>query len=96
MRCHLFLALLLGFIAFPGSLIQCQENTIDLYYSGDYSKVLEQTNDRIESGDTTFNTYYLKVLSEAQLGQTARAIETLQLALQSHPDDTRLLRMLSG
>ena len=36
------------------------------------------------------------MLSEAQLGQTARAIETLQLALQSHPDDIRLTRMLAG
>ncbi|MDX2429923.1 MAG: tetratricopeptide repeat protein, partial [Bacteroides sp.] len=96
MRQHLLLALIIILSANSGSLIQGQEAILDLYYSGSYNKVLEQTGTLIESGDTAFNTFYLQALSEAQLGQTAMAIKTLELALISHPDDTRLLRMLAG
>ena len=91
-----FILVLIVFIILPGSLIYCQENTTDLYYSGEYQTVLEQTNAAIEDGDTTFNVFYLQVLSQAQLGQTAQAIETIELALESHPGDPRLLRMLAG
>ena len=94
-RQHLFIPLLLAFQAFPG-LLHGQEKTLDLYYSGDYRSVLEQTSALIESGDTAFNTFYLQALSEAQLGQSTKAIETIELALGSHPDDKRLLRMLAG
>lgn len=96
MRQHLLLALVIILSANPGSLIQAQENILDLYYSGNYNRVLEQTEALIEEGDTAFNTFYLQVLSEAQLGQTSMAIKTLELALISHPDDARLLRMLAG
>jgi len=96
MKQHPFIPLLFAFLAFPGSLIHGQEKTLDLYYSGDYRSVLEQTNALIESGDTAFNTFYLQALSEAQLGQNTKAIETIELALGSHPDDKRLLRMLAG
>ena len=96
MKRKLSLPFLFAFIAFPGSLLHGQEETLDLYYSGDYRSVLEQTGALIESGDTAFNTFYLQGLSEAQLGQTAKAIETIELALGSHPDDKRLLRMLAG
>lgn len=96
MRQHLLLALFIILSANPGSLIQAQENILDLYYSGNYNRVLEQTEALIEEGDTAFNTFYLQVLSEAQLGQTSMAIKTLELALISHPDDARLLRMLAG
>lgn len=95
MRQHLFISLLFFLSPFSGSLIHGQETTLDLYYSGDYRNVLEQTGALIESGDTAFSTFYLQVLSEAQLGQTAKAIETLELALASHPDDARLIRMLA-
>ena len=90
------ISLLVICLLFPGSPIQCQETTLDLYYSGDYRRVLEQTSALIESGDTTFNTYYLQVLSRRSSGQTTMAIETLELALGNHPDDTRLLRMIAG
>jgi tetratricopeptide (TPR) repeat protein len=40
--------------------------------------------------------FYLKALSEAQLGQVPQAIETLQDALEIHPGDKRLSRMLAG
>ena len=96
MKRHLLLPFLIALIYCPGSLIHCQENSIDLYYSGDYRAVLEQTNASIESGDTAFNTFYLQVLSQAQLGQTTKAIETIELALRSHLADWRLIRMLAG
>ena len=83
-------------LCFPGSLLRGQEALLDLYYTGDYRKVFEQTAELIQSGDTTFQTFYLQALSEAQLGKTDEAIETLELALKSHPGDARLLRMLAG
>lgn len=91
-----FIQLLIAFIVFQASSIYAQESTLDLYYSGDYRKVLEQTESGIASGDTTFNTFYLQVLSQAQLGQTAQAIKTLEMALQNFPGDSRFIRMLAG
>jgi tetratricopeptide (TPR) repeat protein len=82
-------------LGFNPSLI-AQVNLTELYYLGDYREVIRQTSALIESGDTAFNTYYLQVLSEAQLGQTAEAIRTLELGLESHPGDIRMIRMLAG
>jgi hypothetical protein len=96
MRQHLFIALIIILPGFSGSLIHGQQTTLDLYYSGEYRKVLEQTSAGIESSDTTFTTFYLQVLSQAQLGQTAQAINTLELALQRFPGDSRFVRMLAG
>lgn len=96
MRQHLPISLIVFLFAFSGPRLHGQDQTLDLYYAGDYRSVLEQTRASIESGDTAFNTFNLQVLSQAQLGQTAKAIETIELALQSHPGDTRLLRMLAG
>lgn len=73
-----------------------QENLPDLYYSGNYQKVIESSAGLIASGDTAFNTFYLKALSEAQLGQTQEAIRTLQQALTVHPGKRGLSRMLAG
>ncbi len=96
MKPHPGLSILIFFLCLPGSLIHGQETTLDLYYSGEYRKVLEQTGESIASGDTTFNTFYLQVLSRAQLGQTAQAIKTLEMALESFPGDGRFVRMLAG
>jgi len=79
----------------PWIAIQAQENLTDLYYSGNYRELIDESNALISSGDTAFNTYYLKALSEAQLGQTPEAILTLQKALLLHPGDRRLSRMLA-
>jgi len=73
-----------------------QEHLPDLYYSGNYQEVISTSELRIISGDTAFNTFYLKALSEAQLGQNPKAIHTLQKALKLHPGDRRLERMLAG
>jgi len=73
-----------------------QENLTNLYYSGNYRAVLRQTDSMIESGDTTFSTFYLQILSQAQLGLTEEAIQTLQLGLESHTDDIRMIRMLAA
>lgn len=96
MKQHLLISLLFFLSPFTGSLIHGQEKTLDLYYSGAYQKVLEHTAPKILAGDTAFNTFYLQALSEAQLGQTANAINTLELALKSHPKNSRLFRMLAG
>lgn len=76
-------------------ILQAQENLADLYYSGNYREVIQASATLIESGDTAFNTFYLKALSEAQQGQVTEAIGTLQEALISHPDDLRFSRMLA-
>ncbi|MCK5691396.1 MAG: hypothetical protein KAI08_01065, partial [Bacteroidales bacterium] len=75
--------------------LQAQENLTDLYYSGNYQKVIDASGTLIASGDTAINTFYLKALSEAQLGQPVEAIGTLQQGLNLHPDEPRLSRMLA-
>ncbi len=96
MKQRLLFSLLIILCPFSGSFIHGQDKTLDLYYSGAYQKVREQTGAMIQAGDTAFNTFYLQALSEAQLGQTAEAIKTLELALNTHPEDPRVLRMLAG
>ena len=72
-----------------------QESFTDLYYSGNYREVIRSSSALIASGDTAYNTYYLKALSEAQLGQTPEAIGTLQQALVLYPGEPRFSRMLA-
>jgi tetratricopeptide (TPR) repeat protein len=75
---------------------KAQQNFFDSYYSGDYETVLKQTTTAIESGDTMFNTVYLKALSEVQLGRTENAIQTLEMANTLFPEDLRIKKMLAG
>lgn len=72
-----------------------QENLTELYYLGSYQEVIAGSDQLINSGDTAVNTFYLKALSEAQLGQSPRAIGTLQQALKIHPQERRFTRMLA-
>ena len=76
--------------------VLAQENLLDHYYSGNYNNVIEQTSKAITSGDTVFNTYYLKALSEVQVGKLKNAILTLELSQKLFPDDIRIRRMLAG
>ena len=73
-----------------------QENLTELYYSGNYSRLIYTTSASISSGDTAFNNFYLKALSEAQLGQTTEAIRTLETALNFYSEDPGINRMLAG
>ena len=75
--------------------LHAQENLTDLYYSGNYQKVIDASGTLIASGDTAINTFYLKALSEAQLGQPVEAIGTLSQGLNLHPVEPRLSRMLA-
>lgn len=75
---------------------RAQQTIFDSYYSGDYERVITQTSKAIEAGDTLFNTFYLKALSEAQLGRPEYAIQTLELATSEFPEDLRLKKMLAG
>ena len=63
-----------------------QETIFDHYYSGNYQQVIEQSTISISSGDTAFNTRYLKALAEVQLGKTAEAIQTLEEARLVFPE----------
>lgn len=73
-----------------------QENIQELFYTGEYEHVIGATTQSLATGDTAFSTYYMKAQSEAQLGQTGNAINTLQDALVFHSEDTRIRRMLAG
>jgi tetratricopeptide (TPR) repeat protein len=75
--------------------LSAQENLTDIYYSGDYRRVIELSALQIQSGDTAVNTYYLKALAESQFGQTGNSIATLEEALALHPESKRLVRMLA-
>jgi len=75
--------------------LSAQQNLTEIYYSGDYRRVIELSALQIESGDTAVNTYYLKALSESQFGQTGASVATLEEALALHPESKRLQRMLA-
>jgi tetratricopeptide (TPR) repeat protein len=73
-----------------------QENLTELYYAGNYTEVATRSGELIESGDTAVNTFYLKALSESQLGQTRASILSLEQGMALHPENNRLLRMLAA
>ena len=75
--------------------LSAQENLTEIYYSGDYRRVIELSSQQIKSGDTAVNTFYLKALAESQFGQTGTSIATLEDALALHPESKRLQRMLA-
>lgn len=77
-------------------LLSAQDPLTNHYYQGDFRSVVQTSSQMIQSGDTAFNTFYLKALSEAQLGLVPQAIETLKSALLFYPGDQRLSRILSG
>ncbi len=78
---------LFSFLLFQAPLLHGQENTLgSILLRSTTRRYWSKPERLIQAGDTAFNTFYLKALSEAQLGQTAEAIETLELALISHPE----------
>jgi predicted Zn-dependent protease len=58
--------------------------------------VIRHTSGAIAIGYTSFNTYYLKSLSEIQMGRTDSGIRTLQAALRLHPDSNVFRRLLAA
>ena len=93
---HLQLSLLSGLFLLILQSISAQENLTELYYSGSYREVIDLSAGLIESGDTGVNNYFLKALSESQLGQTGKSILTLQQAMLIHPEKIRFKRMLAA
>ncbi len=88
---------ILGFLILQSLfVINAQETNLDLYYSGSYTEVIEQTFGAIASGDTAFNTHYFKALSEVQLGKTKDAILTLEKCQSLFPNDVRIGQMLAA
>lgn len=72
-----------------------QDLLTEAYYQGDYPQVIQEAAERLQSGDTSFTAFYLKALSEMQIGQSTEAIQTLLHANEIHPGDRRLERMLA-
>lgn len=87
--------LLLILLIAPRLALQGQTELTDLYYSGSYQDVIDASAALIVSGDTASNTFYLKALSESQMGQALEAIGTLQNGLALHPGEKKLSRMLA-
>ncbi len=79
-----------------GYAAQAQEQILELYYSGNYDKVIRLSATAIASGDTSYNNHFLKALSEVQIGRTNDAIQTLETAVSIFRDDARLNKMLAG
>lgn len=75
---------------------QAQAPDSDLYYSGSYTQVISSTSEAIAAGDTAFNTYYLKALSEVQLGRIPDAISTLEKAQVLFPESLSVQRLLAA
>ncbi len=91
-----FFLLAIAFILSPCQSLWAQSELMDLYYTGNYQEVINVSTASIVSGDTALNTFYLKALAEAQLGQTLEAIRTLQNGLTLYPGEKSLSRMLAG
>lgn len=72
-----------------------QEVLSERYYQGDFPYVIQSASQRIQSGDTSFTSFYLKALSEIQIGSSNEAIQTLLHAARFHPGDLRFERMLA-
>ncbi len=94
-HCKIFILIGIFFLLSSFALF-AQENILDLYYSGNYTRVIEESSGAISQGDTAYNTHYLKALSEIQLGQTAEAINTLEQARELFQDRPGIPRMLAG
>jgi len=73
-----------------------QESRLDQYYSGQFKQLIHATALAIGEGETSFENFQLKALSEMQLGQSDQAVATLQQALEIYPGDARIKRMLAS
>lgn len=92
-RIYVLAGLFVLLIPFPAL---AQEDLFNHYYAGKYDQVIAATSVTIAAGDTSFSSYYLKALSESQLGRTEDAIATLQKVQEIFPDDSRIIRMLAS
>ena len=94
---HLKYSITLGLLTlFFAHELRAQETIFDHYYSGNYQQVIELSTTSISSGDTAFNSRYLKALAEVQLGKTAEAIQTLEEARIVFPENQMAKRMLAA
>jgi len=76
-------------------LSRAQEGLIELYNSDHFESVIHHGSEAIAAGDTGFNTFYLKALSEVQIGQIQEAIHTLESAELFFPEDDRIISMMA-
>jgi tetratricopeptide (TPR) repeat protein len=79
--------------------LQCsmgQDLLLDGYYKGYYDEVIETASVLISTGDSTSYPYFMKALSEIQLGKVHKAIATLKEARLRFPGEQRFLTMLAG
>ncbi len=68
---------------------------MDAYYEGEYEAVIRMSGANLARGDRRFNQYYLRALSEVQLGRTGEATETLEEACRQFPGETSLRKLLA-
>jgi tetratricopeptide (TPR) repeat protein len=72
------------------------ESLHDVYDAGNYIAVIREASDAMASGDTAFQNFYLKALSEIQLGRTDSAVSTLRMAIRSYPEQRIMRRLFAG
>ncbi len=90
------LTLFSGFIyLIPTYVSFAQEEITNLYNAGDYEKVISLSSQAVNAGDTSYNTHFLKALSEIQLGKTNAAISTLKNTSSLFPEDRAIRRQLA-
>ncbi|HER08744.1 MAG TPA: hypothetical protein ENO20_07515 [Bacteroides sp.] len=68
----------------------------DIYHAGNFAEVVRESSKAIASGDSSFQYYYLRALSEIQLGRTDSAIRTLRVTRRLYPENGTVKRLLAG
>jgi tetratricopeptide (TPR) repeat protein len=76
--------------------LDAQEQLMELYHAGSYEEVIRVCTAHIDQGDSAFNNFYLKSLSQIQLGRNNDAIATLEDAGRKYAGDGTISRMLAG
>jgi tetratricopeptide (TPR) repeat protein len=80
----------------PNLQVASQDTPLDHFYSGNYQQVIDQATVAIDQGQRTQDLFYVKALSEIQLGRAPHAIRTLEEALDHYPNNHRITRLLAN
>ena len=72
-----------------------QDPLLDAYYEGNYEEVIRMSGENLARGDSSFNQYYLRALSQVQLGRTGQAAATLEKACREFPEEISLRKLLA-
>jgi tetratricopeptide (TPR) repeat protein len=91
----LFLILTGFLVLYTHSGALAQDPLLEAYEEGRYDEVIRNASEVISAGDSSLNPYYLKALSQIQLGNNDEAIATLEQALLLFPGEIRFRKLLA-